>query len=191
MIFKPISENVSAITGPPAYANVTALALPKRVVMVDCGIQLPAVAETRREIEGLSRTKVEMVVLTHFHSDHTRALPAFSDCRIISPNLLLKNLELAGRKPPKGYELTLPNETFADKLEIHYTPKHGSWLNIAEIELSVLSKQCLARRIPDIETLIKEVAAWQKARSNNPKQINWRFTTEDARIKLKKLYPSI
>ncbi len=86
--------------------------------MVDCGIQLPAVIEARREIEEISGVKVEMVILTHFHSDHTRALPIFSDCRIISSNLLLKNLKLAGRKPPKGCKLTLPNETFTDQLEI-------------------------------------------------------------------------
>ena len=118
MIFKPISENVFAIVGSPAYANVTALVLPKWVVLVDCGIQLPAVMEVRKEIEDISQVKVEMVILTHFHSDHTRALPAFSDCRIISSNQLLKNLEQAGRKSPKGYELTFLNETFADQLEI-------------------------------------------------------------------------
>ena len=105
------------IVGEPAYANVTALVFPKRVVMVDCGIRLPAVMEIRREIEGISKRKVETVILTHFHSDHTRALPAFSDCRIISSNLLLKNLKQAGRKPPEGFELTFPNETFDDQLE--------------------------------------------------------------------------
>ena len=106
------------IVGEPAYANVTALVLPRSVVMVDCGIKLPAVMETRREIEEISKRKVEMVILTHFHSDHTRALPAFSDCRIISSNLLLKNLKRAGRKPPKGFKLTFPSETFDDQLEV-------------------------------------------------------------------------
>lgn len=78
-----------------------------------------------------------------------------------------------------------------DKLEIHYTPKHGSWLNMAEIELSILSRQCLDRRIPDRETLAKEVAAWQAARNADARPMQWRFTTEDARIKLKKLYPTL
>jgi len=78
-----------------------------------------------------------------------------------------------------------------DKLELHYTPKHGSWLNMAEIELSVLSRQCLDRRIPDKETLKKEVQAWNKARNDYPSPMDWRFTTEDARIKLKRLYPTI
>lgn len=78
-----------------------------------------------------------------------------------------------------------------DKLEIHYTPKHGSWLNMAEIELSILSRQCLDRRIPDQDTLKKEVAAWQEKRNAIARPMEWRFTTEDARIKLKKLYPTL
>ena len=78
-----------------------------------------------------------------------------------------------------------------DKLEFHYTPKHGSWLNMAEIELSVLSRQCLDRRIPDQETLKTEVAAWETERNTSGATVMWRFTTADARIKLKHLYPSI
>ncbi len=79
----------------------------------------------------------------------------------------------------------------ARRLEFHYTPKHGSWLNMAEIELSVLSQQCLDRRIPDQTTLCQEVAAWQGGRNTAGATVHWRFTTDDARIKLKKLYPSI
>ena len=79
----------------------------------------------------------------------------------------------------------------ADKLEIHYTPKHGSWLNMAEIELSVLSRQCLAERMGHIRRLEKEVVAWSEKRNTKEAKVNWRFTTDDARIKLKKLYPSI
>jgi transposase len=78
-----------------------------------------------------------------------------------------------------------------DKLEFHYTPKHGSWLNMAEIELSVLSRQCLAGRIPDQATLRTEVAAWEGERNGSGATVNWRFTTADARIKLKHLYPSL
>jgi len=76
------------------------------------------------------------------------------------------------------------------KLEIHYTPKHGSWLNMAEIELSILSRQCLNRRIPDRVSMRKQIAAWEDTRNSSPKAMNWQFTTEDARIKLKKLYPT-
>jgi transposase len=78
-----------------------------------------------------------------------------------------------------------------NRIEFEYTPKHGSWLNMAEIELSVLGKQCLNRRIPDQETFKKEVAAWQKRRNSIATPMNWRFTTKDARIKLIKLYPTI
>ena len=91
------------------------------------------------------------------------------------------------------YETFEPEEArrLARRLEIHYTPKHGSWLNVAEIELSALSIQCLDRRIPDIDLMRKEVAAWEMDRNNRSKIIDWRFTTENARIKLKRLYPKI
>ena len=91
------------------------------------------------------------------------------------------------------YEAFEPQEAkrIADKLQIHYTPKHGSWLNMAEIELSVLGRQCLDRRLPDKETLIEQVSAWEDRRNQTEMTVHWRFTTEDARIKLAKLYPSI
>ena len=75
------------------------------------------------------------------------------------------------------------------KFEFHHTPKHGSWLNIAEITISILSKQCINRRIADIETLNKELAAWEADSNANCKSINWQFTTDDARVKLRGLYP--
>jgi hypothetical protein len=96
-------------------------------------------------------------------------------------------------KPASLYEAFQPDEArrILEKIEWHYTPKHGSWLNMAEIEISVLQRQCLNRRIPDQESLKQEVAAWQKDRNQKDAKINWRFTVNDARIKLKKLYPSI
>jgi DDE superfamily endonuclease len=78
----------------------------------------------------------------------------------------------------------------ADRLELHYTPKHGSWLNMAEIELAMLAGQCLNRRLADRATLEREAAAWQAARNRAGRGVNWRFTTEDARIKLRHLYPT-
>ena len=78
-----------------------------------------------------------------------------------------------------------------DRLEFHYTPKQGSWLNMAEIELSVLSRQCLDRRIPDQEALRRETAAWAERRNTAKATIQWHFTTADARVKLKKLYPTL
>jgi hypothetical protein len=78
----------------------------------------------------------------------------------------------------------------AQRLEIHHTPRHGSWLNIAEIELSVLTRQCLDRRITDLDTLNTELAAWQHATNTDQRQVQWHFTTADARIKLRHLYPN-
>ena len=79
----------------------------------------------------------------------------------------------------------------AERLEIHYTPKHGSWLDMVEIEIGVLSRQCLRRRIPDQETLRNEIDTWEATRNQKAIAVDWRFTTEDARVKLKSLYPSV
>jgi hypothetical protein len=105
--------------------------------------------------------------------------------------LVMDNLNT--HKPASLYEAFEPSEArrLVEKLEIHYTPKHGSWLNMAETELSILTKQCLDRRIPDATTLRSEVAAWERTRNKAKSKIQWQFTTPDARIKLKKLYPSI
>ena len=105
--------------------------------------------------------------------------------------LVMDNLNT--HTPASLYKVFEPDyaKSLADKLEIHYTPKHGSWLNMAEIELSVLSKQCLDRRIPDKGFLSKEVQSWVDERNQKSTKVDWRFTTEDARIKLKRLYPSI
>ncbi len=104
--------------------------------------------------------------------------------------LVMDNLNT--HTPASLYEAFQPTEAkrLSDSLEIHYTPKHGSWLNMAEIELSVLSEQCLGRRLPDQATLTREVEVWEQERNARSSTIHWRFTTEDARIKLKHLYPS-
>jgi hypothetical protein len=100
---------------------------------------------------------------------------------------------LSTHKPAALYEAFAPAEArrILDKLEFHYTPKHGSWLNMAEIELNVLANQCLDRRIADKAFLSAEVAAWEAERNQKGAATDWRFTTEDARIKLKHLYPSL
>jgi hypothetical protein len=91
------------------------------------------------------------------------------------------------------YEAFPPEQArrIAERFEVHYTPKHGSWLNVAEIELSVLARQCLDRRIGSAEELEREVAAWEEARNERAVEVRWRFTTTDARIKLHRLYPSL
>ena len=90
------------------------------------------------------------------------------------------------------YEAFEPGKAFAlaQRLQIHHTPKHGSWLNIAEIELSCLTRQCLDRRIDDLDTLNAELAAWQHQTNADERQVDWHFTTTDARIKLRHLYPN-
>lgn len=95
--------------------------------------------------------------------------------------------------PSALYEVFSPQEAkrIWDRFEFVYTPKHGSWLNMAEIELNVLNGQCLNRRIDNIEKVEQEVRAWSQARNNMKAKINWQFTTKDARIKLKTLYPKI
>jgi hypothetical protein len=104
--------------------------------------------------------------------------------------LVVDNLNT--HSPASLYAAFEPAEAkrISDRLEFHYTPKHGSWLDMAEIELAILSAQCLDRRIPDEATLKIEVAAWEETRNATATRVNWRFTTPDARIKLRHLYPS-
>ena len=112
----------------------------------------------------------------------------FPEAKIVT--VVMDNLNT--HSPSSLYEAFPPEEArrILSRLDLHYTPKHGSWLNMAEIEFSILGRQCLSRRIPDQKTLRDEVAAWEKARNSESSSIDWRFTTDDARIKLKKLYPS-
>lgn len=95
--------------------------------------------------------------------------------------------------PASLYEAFEPVEAkrLADRFEFHYTPKHGSWLDMAEIELGILGRQCLSRRIDNMDELRRETAAWETERDATEIKVNWQFTTADARIKLRKLYPSI
>ena len=103
--------------------------------------------------------------------------------------LVMDNLNT--HKPASLYKAFPPEEArrIIKKLEIHYTPKHGSWLDIAEIELNVMTHQCLSRRIASIDALRSELSAWEDERNNGKSKVNWQFTTKDARIKLVSLYP--
>ena len=105
--------------------------------------------------------------------------------------LVMDNLNT--HTPASLYDTFPPNEAkrIADKLEIHYTPKHGSWLDMAEIELGILGRQCLARRIDSMRELTREVGAWETQRNAANAKANWRFTMDNARIRLRRLYPSI
>jgi len=112
--------------------------------------------------------------------------PAATKVRLVMDNLNTHNIASL-------YETFEPQEArrLAERLEFHHTPKHGSWLNMAEIELSVLKGQCLNRRIADISTMRDEVMAWEKHRNSSSKKILWQFTNDEARIKLVKLYPKL
>jgi DDE superfamily endonuclease len=107
--------------------------------------------------------------------------------------IVLMEDNLNTHKPASLYEAFPAAEArrLVERFEWHYTPKHGSWLNMAESELSVLSGQCLDRRIPDKQTLTEEVAAWEHARNKKHVKADWQFTTADARVKLKRLYPAM
>jgi hypothetical protein len=130
-----------------------------------------------------TRTKIDWAECMKFIADEL--YPAARKITIVMDNLNTHS-------PASLYSCYDPEtaKRISEKLDIQYTPKHGSWLNMAEIEFSALSKQCLNRRIPTQEKLIQEIAAWERARNEAEIHCNWRFTTKEARIKLKKLYPT-
>jgi len=130
----------------------------------------------------------------HAAIDYAQVLKELSDTHFPqAAKIVLVQDNLSTHKRASLYEAFPAEETrrLAERFEWHWTPKHGSWLDLAESELSVLSCQYLDRRIPDKEKLIKEVAAWQKARNHKHAKADWQFTTADARIKLKRLYPTL
>ena len=138
---------------------------------------------TRQVTVTARRTKVDWAHLIKDVAD--RQYPQATRIKVVMDNLNTHS-------PASLYEAFEPAEAqrLLHRLEFHYTPKHGSWLNMAEIEFSVLGRQCLARRISTAAALIREVAAWEQERNTNATRVDWRFTTADARIKLKRLYPS-
>jgi DDE superfamily endonuclease len=130
----------------------------------------------------------------HTAVDFAHMLRDLSDTRFPgAKKIVLMEDNLNTHKPASLYEAFPAAEArrLVERFEWHYTPKHGSWLNMAESELSVLSGQCLDRRIPDRQTLTEEVAAWEHARNKKHVKADWQFTTADARVKLKRLYPAM
>jgi hypothetical protein len=128
----------------------------------------------------------------HAAVDYAHILKAVADVHF--PNvakIVLVQDNLSTHKPASLYEAFPAEEArrIFERFEWHYTPKHGSWLDMAESELGVLATQCLDRRIPDKPTLIREVAAWEADRNKHHAKADWQFTTQDARVKLKRLYP--
>jgi len=142
-------------------------------------------------LEGWRHVKVTE---RHTAVDYAQVLKELSDTFFPQARkIILVQDNLNTHKPASLYEAFPASEArrLVERFEWHYTPKHGSWLDMAESELSVLSSQCLDRRIPDKQALIEEVDAWQNARNKYHAKADWQFTTTDARVKLKRLYPTI
>jgi hypothetical protein len=142
-------------------------------------------------LEGWRRVKVTD---RHAAVDYAQILKELSDTHFPEADkIILVQDNLSTHKPASLYQAFPAPEArrLVERFEWHYTPKHGSWLNMAESELGALSSQCLDRRIPDKEILIEEVATWQDGRNKNHTKADWQFTTADARVKLKRLYPAV
>ncbi len=142
-------------------------------------------------LEGWRHVKVTD---RHTAMDYAQVLKELSDTHFPgSAKIVLVQDNLNTHKPASLYEAFPPAEArrLVERFEWHYTPKHGSWLDMAEFELSVLSSQCLDRRIPDQRVLKDEVEAWEADRNRKHAKANWQFTTADARVKLSRLYPAL
>jgi len=167
---------------------------PGRPARVDHEYARNGVAEVFLEVEPLTGRRHVLATERRTKEDWARWIKGMLDERY--PNALKVRLVLDNLNthcPASLYEAFPPNEArrLAERLDIHYTPKHGSWLNMAEIELSALNGQCLNRRIPNLVTMQTEIAAWESARNNRRSKINWHFSTAQARTKLKHLYPKL
>jgi len=152
------------------------------------------VVEIFMEVEPLAGRRHVAVTERRTRKDWAKQIKQMLDERYpeaVKVRLVMDNLNT--HNIASLYETFEPHEArrLAERLDIHYTPKHGSWLNMAEIELSALKGQCLNRRIADMPTMQAKVAAWESDRNNSIRKIDWQFTTKDARIKLKRLYPKL
>jgi hypothetical protein len=167
---------------------------PGQPTRVDCEYEREGVANLFLFCEPLQGRRWVDVTARRTKADWAHQVKEVVDVRYpAAERIVLVMDNLNTHTPGALYEVFPPAEAqrLADKLEIHYTPKHSSWLNIAEIELSVLGRQCLDRRLPDFATLRAEIRAWEDRRNATAGAVDWHFTTNDARIKLKRLYPSL
>jgi hypothetical protein len=167
---------------------------PGRVRRIDDEYVRNGVAEIFMEVEPLAGRRHVAITERRTRKDWAKQIKEMLDERyphVCKVRLVMDNLNT--HNIASLYEAFEPQEAkrLAERLEIHYTPKHGSWLNMAEIELSVLKGQCLDRRIPEMEVMRTHVAAWEKTRNNNTRKIVWQFKTSDARVKLHHLYPKL
>ena len=169
-------------------------AKPGQAERVDYEYDREGVANLFMFFEPLAGKRHVKVTEQRTKKDWAQAMRELSDVHYPEAEKIIVVLDnLNTHSPASFYEAFEPEEArrLTNRFALHYTPKHGSWLNIAEIELSALSSQCLNRRIPDIDLMRTEVAAWELDRNNRDATIDWRFTTENARIKLKRIYPKL
>jgi hypothetical protein len=167
-------------------------ALPGRLERLDYEYERNGTGNLFMMFEPLAGRREVLVTARRTAVDYAEAIRHLVDVRYPrAETIVLMQDNLNTHKLASLYEAFPPEEArrLIDRLEVHYTPKHGSWLNMAEIELGVLRRQCLDRRIPDFSTLQSEVAAWQGDRNAERVRVDWQFTTADARVKLKRLYP--
>ena len=167
---------------------------PGRPARMDDEYVRNGVAEIFMEVEPLAGKRHVAITERRTRKDWAQQIKEMLDERypdVKKVRLVMDNLNT--HSVASLYEAFAPQEArrLTERLEIHYTPKHGSWLNMAEIELSVLKGQCLGERIADMETMRAEVAAWERNRNNQRAKIDWQFTTREARVKLKRLYPKL
>jgi hypothetical protein len=169
-------------------------AVPGQVAHYDCEYVRNGVANLFVIFEPLAgRREVEMTD-RRTKKDYAQCLRKLSDQ--VYPDaeiIVLVQDNLNTHSPASLYDAYVPTEAkrLMERFEWHYTPKHGSWLDMAEIELGILSRQCLSQRIDNMDNLRQETKAWEKSRNQTQAKVNWQFTTADARIKLRRLYPSI
>jgi transposase len=168
---------------------------PGKVEKYDCEYERNGTANIFIAFEPLQGTRFTKVTNRRTKIDWAEYIKGIvdKDCYRDADKIVLVMDNLNTHHKSSLYEAFEPAEAkrIADKLEIHYTPKHGSWLNMAEIELSHLSRQCLNRRLADKTVIYEEIKAWTKGRNHKKIVADWQFTTDDARIKLRKLYPTI
>lgn len=169
-------------------------AAPGHPVLMDDEYVRNGVASILLEVEPLGGKRKVKITESRTRIDWANFIKEMLDERYpIAEKVVLVMDNLNTHDTASLYQAFTPEEArrLADRLEIHYTPKHGSWLNIAEIELSVLKRQCLAGRIDCIEKMRAEVSAWNTDRNNRQTKVDWHFTASNARIKLKRLYPNL
>jgi DDE superfamily endonuclease len=169
-------------------------AAPGQVARYDCEYVRHGVANLFMLFEPLAGQRDVEVTERRTKKDYAQCLRKLSDQMYPEAEVIVVVQDnLNTHSPASLYEAFAPAEAkrLAERFEFHYTPKHGSWLDMAEIELGILGRQCLSQRIDNIEELHRQTTAWENQRDRAKVKVNWRFTTADARIKLKRLYPSI